>query len=747
MQQLPPTASRRAIIALFAIFFVSGFTALLYQVVWQRMLGLFSGSDVRSVTIVVASYLLGLGLGSLLGGALSDRFSSRRAIQMYGICNLGVAAFALFSRFLFYDLLFRQFNFVAQSMALTLLIVFMSLLIPTVFMGVSLPFLAKAISRSADQAAPRIGWLYGINTLGSGVGTFVGGWYIVGTLGYERTVYLGAALSTLVGGMALTIARRFQANDSVPITASRSPQTIHRLVIEWCVLVFIAGFVAISLEIIWFRILNILLQSIAYTYAHLLGFLLVSNALGSLVGATLVSRISNPRRIFLWIQGGVVIYALLSIGIIGLYWQMHPPDLRSDLGYIHLHHLDTTILVRYLVIPVVMLVLPNFLLGFYVPLVQKVVQTDPQQIGQRVGLIQLANIIGNTVGSLCTGLVLLDTIGTADSLRLLAMIGLGFVLLNGWRRGGALITLGLLITLATTIAVFPSNVRLWAALHGIQPQAYFIAAEDAAGIAAITETQQQGTLLASGQAQASFPYLHVHALLGTLPALMHPHPEQIMVIGLGSGGTAHTVGANPMTRQVQVVELLGAEFIVLRDYAQTAIGRPLRFLFQDPRYEFIEGDGRRELTLSDHPFDIIEADAIYPWRSRAGMLYSQEFFQEVQSHLKPGGIFVEWNAGRGIKPTFRHVFPHVVQLSLSGDLHVLIGSNQPLDFDRQAILHRLNDPAVLQFLANAEVNVEAIRDDVRQAKVEIYAHAQDGQPPPFNTDLFPRSEYYLNQFL
>ncbi|HEY9659283.1 MAG TPA: fused MFS/spermidine synthase, partial [Allocoleopsis sp.] len=198
------------------IFFVSGFTALLYQVVWQRMLGLFSGSDVRSVTIVVTSYLLGLGLGSLLGGFFSDRLSRRKAVQVYGYCNLGIAAFAVLSRFLFYDLLFQQLKPLAQSNALMLLIVLLSLLIPTTLMGVSLPLIAKATSQQANQAAPRIGLLYGMNTLGSGWGTLLSGWYLVGTFGYERTIYLGAMLSALVGMIALSSAAQFDDRHCAP---------------------------------------------------------------------------------------------------------------------------------------------------------------------------------------------------------------------------------------------------------------------------------------------------------------------------------------------------------------------------------------------------------------------------------------------------------------------------------------------------------------------------------------------------
>lgn len=737
---------------LLIIFFVSGFTALLYQVVWQRMLGLFSGSDVRSVTIVIASYLLGLGLGGLLGGMVSDRLSSRQAVQVYGFCNLGIAAFAVSSRLLFYDLLFRHLQPLAASTVLTLGVVLISLLIPTVLMGISLPLLAKAISRGVDRAAANIGLLYGMNTLGSGVGSLITGWYIIGSIGYDQTVELGSALSLGVGLIGLGLADRFESEDGAQSLAGESVGwhfAVDRPVLQWCVLVFFSGFAAISLEIIWFRVLDTILQSIAYTYAHLLAFILISNALGSLIGARLVQTIRQPRQTFLLILGSVVAYAAIAIGLISLYWQAHPPDLRVEIGYIDPAHISAALLLKYGVLPLVMLGPPNLLLGAYFPLVQQAIQTDQRQIGQRVGLIQVANILGNTTGSLLTGLVLLNSLGTANSLRLLLLLGLVAVLLvcPSWRKAKRLagLTIGLTATLAMLTIGFPSNDRLWAALHGIQPQSYFIVDEDSTGVAAITEANQQGTLFASGQAQASFPYLPIHALLGSLPALIHPDPVETMIIGLGSGGTAHTAGINPLTQQIQVIELLGSELTVLRQYAKTPVGQPLNALFQDPRYQFIVGDGRRELSLTDRRFDIIEADAIYPWRSRAGMLYSQEFFQEVQAHLKPGGIFVEWNAGLGVEQTFRSVFPYVTQLVTGGDLYLLMGSDRPIELDRAAVLTQLDTPVVRQFLAKAKVDVTAIQQAVRTAQIQHYSQIQEGRPEPFNTDLFPRSEYYLNQ--
>jgi spermidine synthase len=241
--------------------------------------------------------------------------------------------------------------------------------------------------------------------------------------------------------------------------------------------------------------------------------------------------------------------------------------------------------------------------------------------------------------------------------------------------------------------------------------------------------------------------MHVHALLGTIPALIHPHPAQILIIGLGSGGTPHTIGVNPLTERIRVVEILGAELPVLREYAKTPVGKPLNFLFQDPRYEIVVGDGRRELVATDQQFDIIEADAIQPWRSRAGMLYSQEFFQEARSRLAPGGFFVQWHVGNEAKQTFRNVFPYVTQLDLKVDLSILIGSDRPLEFNQEKLLSKLDTPAVLSFLTQAGVDVETIRRDVKGADVYIYSHARHDQPKAANTDLFPRSEYYLNNSL
>ncbi|WP_319419386.1 fused MFS/spermidine synthase [Pleurocapsa sp. FMAR1] len=739
-----------AITVVFSLFFISGFTALLYQVAWQRMLGLFSGSDVRSVTVVIASYLLGLGLGNLISSYNCDRLNNRQCVQVYGLCNLGIAIFAVLSRFLFYDLLFLRLQYLAQSGLLMLAIVFVSLLIPTTLMGLSLPLLSKAINRGVENAASRIGWLYGVNTLGSGLGTLVSGWYLIGTFGYEKTVYLGATFSSLVCLTALIIARQFKntnlsrQKDRADFATSVPKQ--QKSIREWYLLVFLSGFTAISWEIIWFRILDIALQSNAYTYGHLLAFVLVSNGLGSMLGSKTIQHIRRPKKTFLLIQGMVAIYSAIAIWVIALVWQTYP-NLRSDGGYINLDNIDFPLVFKYLIVPSVMMIVPNLLLGFYFPLVQKAVQSQEQSIGKRVGSILVANILGNVMGSLLTGLVLLNLLGTSGSIKLLCCLGLGFLVAIRPRWIKAKFTSILAVIALVVIIAFPQNSQFWAALQGINKNAYFIVAEDSTSVAAITQANKKGRLLASGQVQANFPYLHIHGLLGSIPALLHPHPTNVMIIGLGSGGTPHSIGANPLTKQIKVVELLGAELSVLKKYAQTPVGKPLKNLFADPRYQIIVGDGRRELALSDQKFDIIEADAIQPWRSRAGMLYSQEFFREVRQKLKPSGFFVEWNVGSGTQKTMLSVFPHVTSVGLgkNKNLWILIGSDRPVEFDRQKLLAKLDLPPVINFLSEkVGLDVAKVRNDVRTAKVQMYSQVSKGIPKQVNTDLFPRGEYYLN---
>ncbi|MGH9200051.1 MAG: fused MFS/spermidine synthase, partial [Vicinamibacterales bacterium] len=177
------------------VFFLSGFAALLYQVMWQRLLVIFSGADVYSVTIIVAAFMVGLGVGSLAGGRLADRIGARASLWGFAIAELCIGVFGLFSKTLYYDLLYIQFPGLAATTAVTAVVLLASLFWPTFFMGLSLPLLARALTSSLGVASRVIGSLYGWNTLGAATGALVGTWVLLPRFGLEHSLWIAAAVS------------------------------------------------------------------------------------------------------------------------------------------------------------------------------------------------------------------------------------------------------------------------------------------------------------------------------------------------------------------------------------------------------------------------------------------------------------------------------------------------------------------------------------------------------------------------
>jgi spermidine synthase len=303
----------------YSLFFISGLSALIYQTAWQRTLGLFSGSDAVAASLVVGAFLFGLGLGSVGAASFADRLSHRGAIRAFAACELGIAAFALASRFLFYDLVFGRCIALSRSPALILVVVFLALLPPTALMGMSLPLLARAIVARMEMAPSSIGWLYGVNTLGAAVGTLLGGFYVIGTFGYEVAVYLGAILNLSIGASALVAASSF--SDAIPEgrdVGGHQPQGMTSRVWLWSLLVFGSGFLIVSLEIVWLRVLGLLMQSDAYAFSVVLFVFLAGDALGIVYGALTIGRVADPKRFFLLAQGALATYALLSLALVGL---------------------------------------------------------------------------------------------------------------------------------------------------------------------------------------------------------------------------------------------------------------------------------------------------------------------------------------------------------------------------------------------------------------------------------------------
>jgi spermidine synthase len=723
-------------------FLLSGAAALVYQVVWQRILALHSGLGIFSVALIVAAFMAGLGLGSHVGGLLSARVDPRRALRLFAVLELGVGIFAAVSVRFYHDWLYDHAAWLYQSTARMGLAHFFSLLLPTGLMGMSLPFLVRAMVRNLSEAPETIATLYGINVLGASVGALAAPWVLIRFWGMEGAILAGVGANLLAGGAAL-LAGAGEAppppepapgRDTSPEAPGGRPLRL------WMSLYALSGFCALSLEILWFRLVDVAVKSTAFTFGTVLSIYLLGLGAGSLVGARLAHRFARPLKSFLNIQCLLLTYAGAAVVLLAatppgapgyrwffVYW------VRSTFFQLGVDWNWAALARLYLILPLVLYGPPTFLMGLSFTTLQRAVQDDPRLSGRRVGVLQAANIAGCVAGSLLVGLVGLGAVGTTGSLRLLMLMGLAFVAVEarhyGWGRGLSL-RAGSLVLL---LVLLPGQGALWGRLHGVTAagEAAFIA-EDATAVGAITpERTGYWRVSVNGLPHSWVPFEGIHTLLGAIPALIHPAPREVAVIGLGSGETAWAAACRRETRSVRVFEIFASQPQLLAGVAGAADVPELKSFLRDGRVRIEAADGRHALQGADTRYDLIQVDALYRTSAMSGNLYSVEFFTLCARRLKPGGVVCTQAPSRRALLTFAAALPYVLDLG-----NVMVGGNDPLPIDLPAWTERLHAPEVLAYFGPTVA--EGILDRLAQARP---ARSNPASRRGLNFDLFPRDEF------
>jgi hypothetical protein len=525
----------------------------------------------------------------------------------------------------------------------------------------------------------------------------------------------------------------------------------------WIVIYAISGFIALSLEIVWFRLLGVMAKSTAFTFGTLLAIYLTGIAGGAWLGSIFAPRLRRPTFTLLallsaiGLLGGVLV-ALLVIGtdrfvLLQQYFGSYEPlVVRAEIDKLRSGQLPVGFLLLYFALPAALLIPPTFLMGFSFPVLQRIVQTDVAHLGRRLGTLMLANIVGSVLGTILTGVVALDVLGTAGTLKALAMAStlFAFVTLGSIARGRARF-----VAMATAAVVFalawralPDATALWARLHGAAAER-IIAGEDATGLSVLRlepgALQSRTTVFVNGVGQSTIPYGDIHTALGMLPAFLHPSPRNVAIIGLGSGDTVFGAAGRPEIERITCVEIIAPQIAGLRLLQGQQPYGGLERLLGDPRIQHITGDGRIFLMHSPAVFDIIEADALRPTSAYSGNLYSEEYFTLVRSRLRPGGLAATWLPTPRVHNAFVRVFPYVV--SAAG---VLVGSSEPISLDRDAIGRRIADPRVREHYERAGINVQELMAQYLATPARYMPDFDRRTLSDVNSDLFPRDEYDLS---
>jgi len=723
-------------------FFLSGAAALIYQVTWQRLLALHSGVGIYSVAMIVAAFMVGLGLGSHLGGVLSVRLPPRTALLAFATLELAIGFFGLASGRLYYDWLYLRAGGLYATSWRAAILHFVSLALPTILMGMSLPLLVRAMVRDTTHAARTVGLLYGVNVLGACAGALVTPWVLVRFYGVREALLVAGAANLLAAFVGLTALRAPQTPTppAVGLPPERPGPATLRLS-AWAAFFALSGFCALSLEIVWFRIIDVAVKSTAFTFGTVLAVYLLGLAVGTFIGVALVGRLRRLLVAFLACECALLACSALAI----LALVLLPPRTPFFAWFFELwgghrsYNLGGAwswppVWRLYVLLPLVLYGLPTVLMGVAFTVLQRAVHDDVAGTGRRVGVLQAANIAGCVGGSLLAGLVGLTWAGSAGVLRLLVLAGVVFAAVGIVRteaRGAFAAGAASLLALAL---LMPGERALWLRLHGLTGGEALVA-EDATGVVALTPREIGGwRVWVNGRSHSTLPFGGIHTALGAAPALMHPAPRDVAVIGLGSGDTAWAAGCRrEETQRVRVYEICSPQLGLLSALAAMPEPPPKlgRFL-RDPRLEVRIADGRHAFSVSEESYDLIEMDPLPPSSPYSGNLYSLEFFVLCARRLRPGGVLCTWAPTARVRRTFLRAMPHVLQL---GDGSILVGSNRPLALDLGAWEERVMSDAVRSYLGDDRAH------DVRSILLTARPAEAAGVDEDINRDLVPRDEF------
>lgn len=605
-----------------ALFFCSGFPALIYQIVWQRALFSIYGVNVQSVAVVVSAFMLGLGIGSLIGGRLSEKFP-QRGILIFGICELGIAGFGLISLRLFH----WAAGFTAGSgLGTTILFSFLLLIVPTMLMGATLPLLVEQLVKSSRNVGYSVATLYFVNTLGSAVACYVCAQVLLRNFGQSGSVTLAACINTLVGAVAFLYGRSQSpaAEEAAPANAEApSSSSVLRLGTA-AVIAGLAGFLALGFEIAWFRIFALATFDRAPAFAFLLSTYLAGIAAGSFLSETLIrKRGFNPVTV-----AGT---AMLLAGAISAYL----PPLMADLSW---HNIPV-------LVSAPAFFLTAALLGSVLPLLCQASIVAGNSAGRSVSLIYVSNIIGSTLGSLVIGFILMDHFGTqAISTQLAAATALtGFIVIlfrSGSFQAPAKAMWGVaILALAAIVVAAPAYHNLYGMMI-FGPKAGEVGymkhiVENRNGIVAVTDDDAVfGGGVYDGHFNIDPANDRNFVIRAYVLSLFHPHPRRAFMLGLASGSWAQVVANNPDVESLDIVEINPGYIPLIAKYPE------ISSLLHNPKVHIYIDDGRRWLLA--HPeakYDLMVANTSYHWRDHSSQVLSTEFLQIVKQHLLAGGIY------------------------------------------------------------------------------------------------------------
>ncbi|RII25768.1 MAG: spermidine synthase [Geobacter sp.] len=738
---------------IYFVFFLSGAAALIYEMLWVRYLSLIFGGSHLAVTTVLAVFMGGLALGSsIIGKRIGN---AEKLLRLYGFLELGIAFSALmfWGLMRIYPLIYIPLAQLNETSPLYLSIIRVAfatfaLILPTTLMGGTLPVLSSFVAHRLKGLGRHLSFLYGINTIGAVVGTAFTGFYFLVNYSVSTTLIIAIIINVLVGVIAIALQAKTPVvvegivSTGEPVSdpgiqdvslTELAEDTFPLKLVLWGI--GVSGFCALAYEVLWTRILSIIIGASTYGFAILLMAFLAGIGLGSSALGALAKVLGTRRKEKAHsLRNLVILFGAIqiTIGLSALFVSIGIQDLPTHSSQIR----DVIYSMKFNMQPFKIgqldnfitafsfMFIPAFFMGSAFPLAGKIHGYHKKVVGQSVGEILSFNTVGAIFGSAASGFVFIYLFGIQRSLEIIILINIGYGLLVmvSIRHNKVLNALTACVALAVILVpVFnPTFWQLW------DPKMYAVYQANTPDMFSTPEKKQkvldnndiryyaEGTnsIISSVQSSDALYFItngRVEAsnlnqdrqcqyTLGHLPMLLHPNPKKVFVLGTGSGMTLGATSVHPSVEQITLAEIEPKVLGVAKSfgvYNHYVLNKP------NPKLKIVFNDGRNFLLTTKDKFDVITADPVHPWFSGAGYLYTTEYFKIAADHLNPGGIICQWlplyelteENLQSVVKTLRQNFKYTMIWLTHVDAE-LIGSNSPIIIDEKKLEERIKVPEV-----------------------------------------------------
>lgn len=724
---------------IYLFFVLSGMTGLIFQITWFKYLSLFLGNTTYAQVIVLSTFLGGLAIGNYLFGKKSEKLINHLII--YGLIELLIGIYCLFFPLLsnFYEKIFLFLvdettldNSPAFYISIKFVISILSLLIPTILMGGTLPILTKYFTEKIENIRKENASLYFLNSFGAVVGVFFAGFVLIKIFGLDVTIRIGGFINILIGSISIflasinkenknlnsDLASEKNGNNNLPISTQieENLQLSKTLILIITLIAGSSGFASLMYEVLWTRVLITIFGSSTYSFS----IMLLAFISGITIGSFIVSSnfISKYDRINLVIISQIMIALTILLSLYLLpylpyqFWKITSLFNRSETTF------PIFLSIEFFICFLLMFI-PTIFMGMTLPLIVEIVGKHLKLVGYSVGKVFSINTFGNVLGSFSAGLIFIPLIGIKNSFLLGIAINLFSSLLliitNKYRFTLRKILPSVAVISAIIIGMFilpdwNQNLMLTSVFRRLDtppPPSYrdfkkifetreIIYYKDGlSGNVAVVQTKDsipQKILLINGKPDAStFTDMPTQLLLGHIPMLLHKNPKNVFVIGFGSGSTVNAIlKHNP-------------DEVICSEISKEVIEASKNFsdvnenCLNDKRLKIINEDAQSYLKLINKKFDVIVSEPSNPWIAGIGNLFSKEYFERCKSKLNQDGIMCQWfhiyemddDVLSLVLSTFNSVFPYVqIWGGTYGDL-ILIGSENKIKPDFSEILRRM----------------------------------------------------------